>query len=175
MLTFTLTISYVTTSNLPWFMDLTFQFPMQYCSLWHWTLLLSPITFSTGLLFLLCLHPFILSGVISPLISSSMLGTSILSFCLSYCSWGSQGKNTEVVCHSPRITLGVSFQKMVFKGDALECSLEFYTCRLLAYWHYLTGWQWPNNNLSSSSTSQDLSTLGKMLLNPVTVEICLKQ
>ena len=25
---------------------------------------------------------------------------SILSFCLSYCSWGSQGKNTEVVCHS---------------------------------------------------------------------------
>ena len=25
---------------------------------------------------------------------------SVLSFCLSYCSWGSQGKNTEVVCHS---------------------------------------------------------------------------
>ena len=25
---------------------------------------------------------------------------SILSFCLSYCSWGSQGKNTEVICHS---------------------------------------------------------------------------
>ena len=32
---------------------------MQYCSLQHWTLL----------------HPFILSGVISPLISSSILGT----------------------------------------------------------------------------------------------------
>ena len=31
------------------------------------------------------------------------LGSSsfdILSFCISYCSWGSQGKNTEVVCHS---------------------------------------------------------------------------
>ncbi|CAI9181396.1 unnamed protein product, partial [Rangifer tarandus platyrhynchus] len=25
---------------------------------------------------------------------------SILSFAFSYCSWGSQGKNTEVVCHS---------------------------------------------------------------------------
>ena len=25
---------------------------------------------------------------------------SVLSFSFSYCSWGSQGKNTEVVCHS---------------------------------------------------------------------------
>ena len=25
---------------------------------------------------------------------------SILSFCFSYCPWGFQGKNTEVVCHS---------------------------------------------------------------------------
>ena len=30
---FTLAISCLTTSNLPWFMDLTFQVPMQYCSL----------------------------------------------------------------------------------------------------------------------------------------------
>ena len=34
--TFTLAISCLTTSNLPWFMDLTFQVPMQYCSLQHW-------------------------------------------------------------------------------------------------------------------------------------------
>ena len=33
MLMFTLSISRLTTSNLPWFMDLTFQIPMQYCSL----------------------------------------------------------------------------------------------------------------------------------------------
>ena len=44
MLTFTLIISCLTTSNLPWFMDLTFQVPMQYCSLQHQTLLLSPVT-----------------------------------------------------------------------------------------------------------------------------------
>jgi len=37
MSTFTLAISHLTTSNLPWFMDLTFQVPMQYCSLQHRT------------------------------------------------------------------------------------------------------------------------------------------
>ena len=46
---------------------------MQYCSLQHRTLLLSPVT--STVLFLLWLHSFILSAVISPLISSSMLGT----------------------------------------------------------------------------------------------------
>ena len=52
-----------------------FHVPMQYCSLQHQTLLLSPVTSTTGYCFLLWLHPFILSGVISPLISSSILGT----------------------------------------------------------------------------------------------------
>ena len=48
MSTFTLAISCLTTSNLPRFMDLTFQVPMQYCSLQHRTLLLSPVTSTTG-------------------------------------------------------------------------------------------------------------------------------
>ena len=48
---FTLTISCLTTSNLPWFMDLTFQVPMQYCSLQHQTLLLSPVTSTAGCCF----------------------------------------------------------------------------------------------------------------------------
>ena len=56
---------------------------------------------------MLWLHPFIHSGVISLLICSKYwaptnLGSSsfsVLSFALSHCSWGSQGKNTEVVCH----------------------------------------------------------------------------
>ena len=47
MSTFTLVISCLTTSNLPWFMDLTLQVPMQYCSLQHQTLLLSPVTCTT--------------------------------------------------------------------------------------------------------------------------------
>ena len=40
---FTLAISCLTTSNLPWFTDLTFQAPKQYCSLQHQSLLPSPV------------------------------------------------------------------------------------------------------------------------------------
>ena len=46
-------------SSLPWFMDLTFQVPMQYCSLQHQTLLSPPDTFTS---FLLWLNLFILPG-----------------------------------------------------------------------------------------------------------------
>ena len=51
MLMFTLAISYLTTSNLFWFMYLTFQVPMQYCSLRHRTLLPSPVPSTTGCCF----------------------------------------------------------------------------------------------------------------------------
>ena len=51
MLMFTLAVSCLTTSNLPWFMDLTFQVPMQYCSLQHQTSLPSPVTSTTGCCF----------------------------------------------------------------------------------------------------------------------------
>ena len=51
MLMFTLAISCLTTFSLPWFMDLTFQVPMQYCSLHHRTLLPSPVTSTTGCCF----------------------------------------------------------------------------------------------------------------------------
>ena len=45
---FTLSISWLNTANLPWFMDLTLLVPVQYCSLQHWTLLPSPVTSTTG-------------------------------------------------------------------------------------------------------------------------------
>ena len=87
---FTLVISCLTTSNLPWFMDITFYLPMQYCSLQHWTLLLSPVSFTTGCCFCLGSIPsFFLelflhwSPVVywapTDLVSSSF---SVLSFCL---------------------------------------------------------------------------------------------
>ena len=44
MLTFTLSISRLTTFTLLWFMDWTFQVSMQYCSLQYRTLLPSPVT-----------------------------------------------------------------------------------------------------------------------------------
>ena len=47
MLMFILTISYLTMSSLPWFMDLRFQVPMQHYSLQHWILLSSPDTSTT--------------------------------------------------------------------------------------------------------------------------------
>ena len=51
MLTFTLAISCLTISNLPWFMDLTFQVCMQYCSLQHQAFLPYPVTPATGCCF----------------------------------------------------------------------------------------------------------------------------
>ena len=51
MLMFTLAISCLTTSNLPWFMDLTFQVPIQCCSSQHQTLLPLPATSTTGCYF----------------------------------------------------------------------------------------------------------------------------
>ena len=51
MSAFTLAISYLITSNLPWFVDLTFQVPMQYCSWQHQTFLPSPVTSTTGCCF----------------------------------------------------------------------------------------------------------------------------
>ena len=72
---FTLVIICLTTSNLPWFMDLTFQVPMQYCSLQHLTFTSIISHIHNWTLFLPWLHLFILSGFISPLFSSSILGT----------------------------------------------------------------------------------------------------
>ena len=90
MLTFTLAISCFTTSNLPWFMDQTFQVPMQYCSLQHWSLLPWPVTCTTGCCF--CFHSvssFFLELFLhwSPVAywAPTVLGSSsfsVLSFCL---------------------------------------------------------------------------------------------
>ena len=51
MLIFTLAISCLTTSNLLWSMNLTFQVPMQYCSSQHQTLLSPPGTLTAGCCF----------------------------------------------------------------------------------------------------------------------------
>ena len=90
MLMSTLAISCLTTSHLPWFMDLTFQVPMQYRSLQHQMLLPSPVTSTTGYCFrfgsvsLFFLELFFHSSpvaywALSNLGSSSF---SVLSFCL---------------------------------------------------------------------------------------------
>ena len=86
---FTLAIC-LTTSNLAWFMDLTFLIPMQYCFLKHQILLPSPVTSTSGHCFLfvfvssLFLELFLYS---SPVVywAPTDLGTlsfSVISFCL---------------------------------------------------------------------------------------------
>ena len=105
---FTLAISYLTTSNLPWFMDLTFQVPRQYCSLQNLTLFPSSVTPTTEFCF--CF------GSVSSLFLELFLHWSpgaywaptdlrssffsILYFPLFILFMGFQGKNTDVVCHS---------------------------------------------------------------------------
>ena len=105
---FTLVICCLTTSNLPWFMDLTFKVPKQYCSWLHWTLLPLPVTSTMGIVFTLApsLHSFWSYFSTDLQYHTGCLPTwgvdlsvSYL-FAFSYCSWCSQGKNTEVVCHS---------------------------------------------------------------------------
>ena len=88
-------------------MDLTFQIPMQYCSLQHWTLLLSPVPSTTGCFCFGSIPSFFLELLLhwSPVAywAPTNLGSSSFRyylFAFPYCSWGSQGKNTEVVCHS---------------------------------------------------------------------------
>ena len=71
---FTLAVSCLTTSSLPWFMDLTFQAPVQCCYF------STGFTFTTrhihnSVLFPLWLSLFILSGAISLLFPSSILDT----------------------------------------------------------------------------------------------------
>ena len=79
----------MTTSNLPWFVELTFQIPMQYCSLLHQTLLPLPVTSATGCCF--CFGP--VSSLFLELVLHwspaycvpTILGSSsfsVLSFCL---------------------------------------------------------------------------------------------
>ena len=102
---FTFAISCLTTSNLPWFLSLTFKVPMQYCS------------YSIGFYLHPQTHPQLstISALAQPLPSFrsyfSALPSRVLEihwgayllvsylFAFSYCSWGSWGKNTGVVCH----------------------------------------------------------------------------
>ena len=99
---FTLAISCLATSNLPWFMDLTFQVSLQHCSLQHHTLLPSPVTPTIGCCFSLApsLHSFwsYFSTYRAPLTCGFHLSGFYL-FAFSYSSWGFQGKNTEMACH----------------------------------------------------------------------------
>ena len=82
-------------------MDLTFQVPMLFAAfnpasiispIHNWVLFLAPSLHSFWSYFSTDLQQYLLTWGVP-------LSVSYL-FAFSYCSWGSQSKNTEVVCHS---------------------------------------------------------------------------
>ena len=87
---FTPAISYLTTSNLPWFMDLIFQVPMQCCSLQHQILLSPPDTSTPGPCFhfgsvsSFLLELFLRSSPVAHWTSTNLGSSSfsVISFCL---------------------------------------------------------------------------------------------
>ena len=105
ILMFSLAISYSTTSSLPWFMDLTFQGPMQ-----------SDFKFTNRLSTAECYSHFgpaavfslerLVSALYSPPVAywtPSNLGSSsfgVISFCLFIQFMGCSRKNTRVISHS---------------------------------------------------------------------------
>ena len=79
---------------------------MQYCSLQHQTLLPSPVSSTTGYCFCFgsvssfFMELFLYSSPVAYWVPTNLgvhLSVSYI-FAFSYCSWGSQGKNTEMVC-----------------------------------------------------------------------------
>ena len=85
----TLAISSLSPSNLPWFMDLTSQVPLQYCSLQHQSLFPSPVTSTTGRCFRFFLELFLHSSPVAywaPTDLGVRLSVSYL-FAFLYCLW----------------------------------------------------------------------------------------
>ena len=126
-------------------MDLTFQVPRQYCSLQHRTLSIGPYFYhlshpQLGIVFALApfLHSFWsyfstdLQSHIGHLLTWGVPLSVSYHFAFSYCSWGSQGKNTEVVCRPFRYDLNqILYDYTVevrnrFKGlDLIECLMSY--------------------------------------------------
>ena len=132
MSTFTLAISCLNTSNLLWFVDLKFLVPVQYFS--YSIEFPSPVTSTPGCCF--CFGS--ISSVFLELFfhwspvaywAPTDLGVHLsvsYHFAFSYCSCDSQGKNTEVVCHSLlqwRTFLRTVYHDLSILGGPLEKTL----------------------------------------------------
>jgi len=158
MLMFSLATSYFTSSNLPWFMDLTFQAPMQYYSLQHQTLLPSPVTSTTGSCFcFVSISSFFLELFLhsSPVAywAPTDLGSSsfsVLSFCLFILFMGlsRQAYWSGLPFPSPVDHILSEMQYMSAISKATECSLFIFKT---------------NNQTSQQSKSMPQPLMPKML------------
>ena len=78
---FNLALSCLTTFNLAWFINHTFQAPMQYCSLKHWTSLSSSDTTTTG-------HRFHFTSATSFLLQLFLHFSPVAYWTLTHLGWG---------------------------------------------------------------------------------------
>ena len=171
MSTFTLAISCLTTSNLPWFMDMTFQVPMQYCSLQHRILLLSPVTSTAGYCFCFGSIPSFFLGLFlhwSPVAywAPTDLGSSsfsILPFCLfilfmrSDRMWSTgegNGRPLQYLCLENPINNMKRQNDRILKEELLR-SLSA---------QYATGDQWRKNSRKNRESQSKNNTQLWMLL-----------
>ena len=125
---FTLAISCLTTSNLPWFVDLTFHVPMQYCSLQHRALLPSLVTPPAGR----CFHFGSISSFFLELFLHSSpvaywaptdLGSSsfsVISFCLFILFMGLKNRTNVIHSIDESQKLYIEWRKLVLKDYILH-------------------------------------------------------
>ena len=113
VLMFNLAISFLTTSSLPWLVDLTFQDPVECYSFQHWTFLSPAGTATTDWHFCFgsaasfFLYLLVIAPCSSPVsywvhsnLGSSSSGVWYHTFStFSFCPWDSPGKNAEVGWH----------------------------------------------------------------------------
>ena len=132
MSTFTLAIS---CSNLPWFMDLTFQVIMQYCSLQHRTLLLSAVPSTT----VYCVY----FGTIP----SFFLKLFLHWYPVSYWAPTDLGSSSFRVLSFCLFILFIEFSRQEY-GSGLSFLLEWTTfCHTSPPWPVRLGWPhmaWPS-------------------------------
>ena len=155
---FTLASSCLTTYNFPWFLDLTFQVPMQYCSLQHRTLFLPPVTSTAGCCFCFGSIPFFFLELFlhwSPVAywTPTDLGSSsfsILLFCLFILFMGFSRQKYWIGL--PFLSPILSPHCLLTKCSPLEKGLEnhFSIFALRTPWTVWKGkkiWHWKMNPL----------------------------
>ena len=76
----------------------------------------------------------------------------------SYCSWCSQGKNTEVVCHFPISKLGNQYIKAVYCYPAYLTSVQSISCEMLG---------WINHKLESRLQGKITTTSDMQMIPPL--------
>ena len=138
---FILTISCLIMSSLPWFLDLTFQVPMQYCSLQHRILLSSPDTFTTE-------HHFRFGPAASFFLG--LLGVLLCSFQVAY--WTPSDLRTHFSVSYLSVLLYSSWDSHKYTGVVCHSILQWITfCQNSPLWPIRLGWPYTTWLIASSS------------------------